>query len=393
LKLLHVLPTLDPRIGGPVESARAIAASMLRLGVSSDVLSLQTPSCEIEREWPVPLHSLGKTFTYYQYSSKLVSWLKSNHRRYDAIVVHGVWRYASVGTWRALRGTSTPYFLFTHGMLDPWFARQYPMKHAKKSLFWLLFEHRVAMDAAGVLFTSEKERDLSCLRFRNYGRREYVVGMGTAPPPPQREAYVTKFVQRFPKICAQRMIVFLGRIHAVKGCDLVIKAFARASRIDPRLHLLMAGPDETGWRADLEKMAGEFGLAERVTWTGNLDSASKWAALTMAEAFILPSHTESYGHAVVEALACGVPVLISNKVHTWPTIAKCDAGFVEKDDLNGATNLFRRWLEANNQRRDSLALNARTCYLQHFELDSFARRLGGILSRAIYGSAHAITAR
>src|SRR5207302_4332812 len=132
--------------------------------------------------WAVPVHQLKDTWTYYQYAPELVSWLRQRHQQYDAVIAHGVWRYASVGVWRALQDTSTPYFLFTHGMLDPWFEQSYPLKHIKKSLFWRLAEHRVLRDAKAVLFTSEEERTLAAQSFRPYECCEKVVGLGTATP-------------------------------------------------------------------------------------------------------------------------------------------------------------------------------------------------------------------
>jgi glycosyltransferase involved in cell wall biosynthesis len=372
MTVLHVLPSIDPALGGAVESARLIARAMSRLGVSVEVLSLETPALDILRNWPVKVHSLGRTFSYYQYSAELVSWLERNHADYDAVIVHGVWRYASVGVWRALGNTSTPYFVFTHGMLDPWFEQAYPLKHIKKTVFWRMFEHRVLRDARAVLFTCEEERALACQSFQPFQCREQVVGMGTGEPPRDAAAQREEFLGRFPHLRDKRIILFISRIHRKKGCDLLIRAFGKIASVDPRLHLVMAGPDENGWQAELERLAVELGIADRVTWTGHL--YSKWGAFRAAEVFALTSHSENYGQAVVEAMACELAVLITNKVNIWQEIADDDAGLIGNDDLDGAVSLLEQWISLSTARQREMAANAGRSYRNRFEMEGFTRR-------------------
>ena len=89
---------------------------------------------------------------------RLLSWLRENATRYDAVIVNGIWQYHSYATWLALHRSETPYFVFTHGMLDPWFKRRHPLKHLKKWLYWPWADYRVLRDAQAVIFTCEEER-------------------------------------------------------------------------------------------------------------------------------------------------------------------------------------------------------------------------------------------
>ena len=123
---------------------------------------------------------------------------KERHAGYDAVVVHGIWQYHSFGVWRALHGTATPYFVFPHGMLDPWFNRTYPLKHLKKLLYWPWAEYRVLRDAAAVLFTAEQERLLARESFRLYRCHEVVVNFGTATPEVDWERAREDFYNAFP---------------------------------------------------------------------------------------------------------------------------------------------------------------------------------------------------
>ena len=156
------------------------------------------------------------------------------------MIVHGIWQYHSFGVWRALAGTGTPYFVFPHGMLDPWFRRTYPLKHFKKLLYWPWSEYRVLRDANAVLFTSEEERRLARESFSLYRCREIVVSFGTAAPSVDLERARGALFERFPNLRSRQFVLFLGRLHVKKGCDLLIEAFAtlRTSSLD----LVLAGP-------------------------------------------------------------------------------------------------------------------------------------------------------
>jgi hypothetical protein len=107
------------------------------------------------------VHALGPAVLGYGFSSRLVPWLRAHAHEYDAVIVNGLWEYIGFATWRALAGGSTPYFVFTHGMLDPWFKHTYPLKHLKKWLYWPWGEYRVLRDACRVIFTCEDERLLA----------------------------------------------------------------------------------------------------------------------------------------------------------------------------------------------------------------------------------------
>jgi glycosyltransferase involved in cell wall biosynthesis len=129
----------------------------------------------------------------------------------------------------------------------------------------------------------------------------------------------------------KRLLLFMGRLHPKKGCDLLLEAWATTLANDPAWHLVFAGPDELQWQQTLAARAAALGLADRVTWTGMLRDTMKWSAFFAAEVFALPSHQENFGIAVAESLACGVPVLISREVNIWREIEAVHAGLVASD--------------------------------------------------------------
>jgi glycosyltransferase involved in cell wall biosynthesis len=172
------------------------------------------------KECPLPIHALGPARSGYAHSSRLVPWLRAHRARYDAVLVRGLWQFGGFGTWLALHNTTTPYFVFTHGMLDPWFKRTYPLKHLKKSLYWPWGEYRVLRDAQGVCFTCEEERVLARQSFSRYKCNEVVVNYGTARPPGDASTQQAAFLEQFPHLRSRRILLFLSRIHPKKGCDL-----------------------------------------------------------------------------------------------------------------------------------------------------------------------------
>lgn len=384
LKLLHVARSLDPALGGSVEALRQFVPVLVRAGHKVEVATLDCPSAAWLRDFPVPVHALGPARGRYGYASGLVPWLRACAPRYDVVVVEGIWQYHSFAAWRALRGRS-PYVVFTHGMLDPWFKRQYPFKHIKKWLYWPWAEYRVLRDATVVLFTCENERLLARQSFWLYDCAEAVANLGTAVPAGDPEGQAEEFFAQYPALRGKRLALFLSRIHAKKGCDLLIKAFAETLARDPDWRLVMAGPDQDGWRVELTALSSRAGIADRITWTGMLEGEVKWGAYRAAEVLVLPSHSENFGFVIAEALSCSVPVLISDKVNIWREIEQDGAGFVAPDTLSGTTDLFRRWISLDPVTRSAMRNSARQCFLRRFEIKAAAatlvQTLGTILSR------------
>lgn len=369
MKILRSIHTVNPALGGPIESVKQSSAALARRGHNVEIVSIDVPGDPWVSEAPVPVHALGPGRGSYGYTPRFSEWIAKRRADYDAVIVHGLWQYTGFGVWRALAGTATPYFVFPHGMLDPWFKRAYPLKHLKKLLYWPWGEYRVLRDAAAVLFTSEEERRLARQSFRPYRCNEVVVNYGTAAPA-NLEAARRAFSEAFPKMRDERFLLFLGRLHEKKGCDLLIEAFAeiRANVAGGPIHLVIAGPSaDADYLRRLQQIAARAG--DSIIFPGMLTGAVKWGALSAAEAFVLPSHQENFGIAVAEALACGTPVLISNKVNIWREIEADGAGYVDNDDLAGTTALLKRWLATPPDRRSAMKESAASCFLNRFEIE------------------------
>ena len=380
MRLLHVIRSVNPVSGGPAEGVRQLIAASTMLGQRPSVLTLDAPDDAWLRDFPGEITAIGPVALNYGYTDKLVPWLRCNHHRYDAVVVHGLWQQHGLAVWRALSGGPVPYFVYPHGMLDPWFKREYPFKHLKKLLYWLLVESKVVRDAAAVLFTASEESRLAAQTFRPYGAKPAVVGYGIELADASRLGSAEAFHQSWPETRGKRNLLFLGRLHEKKGGDLLIEAFAQVGGQDPDLHLVMAGPDDgSGIRAGLGALAQRLGIADRITWTGMLGGEAKWSALHAAEVFALPSHQENFGIAVVEALAVGVPVLISEKVNIWREIVQEGGGFADADTLQGTAACLRRWLALRPEERTAMGRQAARCFQRNYQMTAAARRLVDVI--------------
>jgi glycosyltransferase involved in cell wall biosynthesis len=375
MKLLHVIPSVDPRGGGPMEGVRQRGLQLLQWGHSVELVTLDEPSAGYIGDYPLPVHALGQGLSSYRYNKNLVPWLLTHAKRYDAVVVNGLWQYHALGTWRAMRQLGMPYYVFTHGMLDPWFKRTYPLKHAKKWLLWPWAEYRVLRDAAAVLFTSDEERRLARQSFWLYRAREQVVAYGTSTPPQDAGRLREAFFAQHPQLRGKRLLLFLGRLHEKKGCDLLVQAFAQVAANDASLHLVMAGPDDTGLKQGLQQRAEALGIASRIAWIGMVRGDAKWGAFYASEVFVLPSHQENFGISVVEALACGLPVLISDQVNIWREIEADGAGLVAPDTLAGTETLLRNWLALAPSQSQAMRARAQPSYAKRFSVQAMAQSL------------------
>jgi glycosyltransferase involved in cell wall biosynthesis len=387
MRILHVSNSAAPAGGGPIESIRQAHRALTPQGHTVDLVCLDPPDAPWLRELEPKTVALGPAVTPYRYSPRYVPWLKWNADAYDAVILHGIWLYPSFGAWLVLPGLKVPYFIYAHGLLDPGLKDVFPLKHLKKTLAWKLIEHRVVRDARAVFFTGQEEQTLAHRSFKpflcNPAIVPYCVGDPEGDPAAQRAA----FLDRFPQCRDRTLLLFLSRIHPKKGCDLLLDAFAGVAAEHPSLQLVMAGPDSIGWQKTLEDRARKLGIADRVVWTGMLSGALKWGAFRAADAFILPSHQENFGIAVAEALACGVPVLTTDKVNIWREIKEDQAGLIGSDDPAGTRDLLARWLALPAAARDAMRHAARTGFTSRFRAAEAAEillrtlRLNGVRDR------------
>ncbi len=382
MKILQVIRSVDPAGGGPIEGIRQITPHLEALGATTTVASLDPALAPWLERLPATAIGLGPVSGGYGYRRGLPQRLRALALEHDVVIINGLWQYHALATWRALRGSGIPYFVYPHGMLDPWFKHSYPLKHLKKWAYWPWADYRVLRDARAVLFTTEQERLLARQSFWLYQAQELVVGYGTSAPPGDAERQRQLFMERFPQLVGKRLLLFLSRIHPKKGLDLLIEAFAAMAASDAKLHLVIAGPDQLGWQVALQKRAAALGIADRLSWPGMLLGDLKWGAFRSAELFCLPSHQENFGIVVAEALACGLPVAIAQPVNIASEVSAAGAGLVHPDTVAGTKIALMQWLALEPADRALMGQRAAALFRERFDYESVAGSLLPILARA-----------
>lgn len=397
MKVLRVIASMDPSSGGPCQGIRNSIPELEKLGIHNEVACLDEPNSSFIGKDSFLIHALGPTRTSWKYSDKLLPWLLINLSRFDAVIVHGLWLYHGYAVKKAIRilkrknaiyhnhKIKVPkLFIMPHGMLDPYFqqARNRKLKAIRNWAYWKAVEGKVINHADGVFFTCEEELQLAKQPFRPYKpKKEMNIGYGIVTPPPYTTTMREAFLKKCPPLFESPYLLFLSRIHEKKGVDLLIKAYLAISEEKGKKgiaipKLVIAGPGlETDYGQWIQQLvAGQAIGSHSVFFIGMLTGEAKWGAFYGCEVFVLPSHQENFGIAVVEALACSKPVLISNKVNIWQEIQSAEGGIIEEDTYEGTKKMLNGWLNMNSESRIKMEKKARNTYEQHFAIGPFAFR-------------------
>lgn len=383
MKFLHIIRSVNPAGGGVIEGVVQLSKIHTNLGHSVEILTLDAPDDEWVRSCPFPSHAVGPASGTYGYSPRMAPWLQEHSAQYDSVIVHGLWQYHGLCARNVLRRQRKPYFVFPHGMLDPWFKRTYPLKHLKKWIYWPWGEYRVLRDAKQVLFTCDEERILARQSFWLYRCNERVVNFGTTRPTGDPDQQRNAFLQAYPVLQHRRILLFLSRVHEKKGLELLIQAFGNLfngsrhfSNGAPLPCLAIAGPcAEANYLESLKQLAAKCCPPDSVYWLGPVYGDIKWGAFHASEAFALSSHQENFGVAIVEALACELPVLISNKVNIWREIQEAGAGLVSEDDQPGVNAMLDQWYSLDDSARKDFRARAVAAFNRHFDMANTAQKL------------------
>ena len=395
MKLLHVIDSMDPTVGGPCQGIRNMTRNLESLGIYSEVASIDEPGAGFLKNETLLIHALGPGVSAWGYSSKLQPWLLANLDRFDIVILHGLWLYTNFATFKVVRKfklkaifdkkyPSPSLFIMPHGMMDPYFQRDKDrkLKAIRNYLYWHLIESKVVNGADGLFFTCVTELIVARETFLNYHPKlELNIGYGIEDPPARSDKMMQDFHATFPELLDTSYILFFSRIHEKKGLDLVVEAYLLmitnpSFKFMKIPKLVIAGPgieSQFGQRI-LNRVNTSKKLKKNVLFTGMMLGEMKWAVIYGCDAFILPSHQENFGIAVAEALACSKPVLISDQVNIWREIESVGGGIVQKDTLVGAETLFYEWMNLSKTGKKVMSTSAYTAYENNFRIKPVAEK-------------------
>lgn len=336
MKILHVIGSLDPAWGGPPVVAASLASAQAARGNQVGVLSVVAPERraltisnydsypffeQLDCQWQEkPLSSLAILLGNPDRD------LAEQVKKYDFVHLHGIWEPLLWHAATAARRSEVPYTHTIHGMLNPWSMRQ---KWLKKQVA-LLCGYRKMLNEAAFLHMLNDDEHRFVESQRLFANRKTVPNgiyldtldqqLKQAKDSDSQSRDILKPVSDSP------YIIFMGRLHHVKGLDYLAEAFASIATEFPDVKLLIVGADG-GVQADFEAYIQEQGLSKRVHLAGPLYGETKFVALSNAACFCLPSRQEGFSIAILEALASATPTVISTECH-FPEVAEADAGYV-----------------------------------------------------------------
>lgn len=371
MRIAHITAGLAPERGGPTSVVKGLAKAQAALGhdvhiyaptihsidvrplIDSGVQVHLFPQHILASLWPGFAPTLGRAL---QYSAS----------RFEIIHIHELWHYPHFAAYRAAKRCGIPYVITIHGNLEPW-ARNH--KKWKKTIALGLFQRKILKEASAIYALSEAEAQ-HLYPYAGNASIAYIsngidfLEYNTLPSP-------DKLFDRFPELKGKKIILFLGRFHHIKGLDVLVQAFAEVVRKHAFAHLLLAGPDIGGYRRKIQLLAEEVGIANHITFPGLLTDDMKLAAFAAATLFVLPSRSEGRAVAVIEAMAAGLPVIITPGNH-FPEVTSAEAGIkaeLTPDNLATAINCL---IESPEYARQ-MGRNGRELVMQHFTWQQIAK--------------------
>jgi glycosyltransferase involved in cell wall biosynthesis len=371
MRILHAISGIDPRNGGPTSALIGLAAAQVRAGLDVRVISTWQEqdahrSAEKLESLGVGVRMVGKAYGKLSRHPALEKNLVAEVSQADVVHVHAMWEEIQHQACRVAQRLNKPYVFTPHGMLDPWNMKK--SRLAKRFFLWLRM--RKNLERAALLhFTTAIERDW--VARMNLSPRTIVEPLGLEASQYERLPGKGTFRAECVGCDDKPMILFLGRIHYGKGLELLVPALAKMRRQDAIL--VVAGPDFSGYRPTIDLLAATSHVAERIIYTGMLEGDEKLAALHDADLLAAPSYHENFGLAVIEALACRTPVVVSDQVNLHPDITAAGVGGVVPLDSTALAAELDRWLDDESLRK-SAGERAPAFVRERYDWDAIARR-------------------
>ncbi len=385
MRILHVVPTYLPawRHGGPIYAVHGLAKALAARGHEVTVFTTDvhgTGRLDVPLGRPVELE--GVTVWYFPVaaprrlyrSPTMGAALAGRMPATDLVHLHSVFLWPTSAAARAARRAGVPYLLAPRGMLVGDLLRR--RGWLRKRLWIELAERRTVGRAAGLHVTSALEGE-EAARLGLRLPAVHVVPNGVEPAPaPGGDAALSPAVRA--ALARPPLLLYLGRVSWKKGLDRLLPALAQV----PEATLAIAGNDEEGYRAPLEQLAGETGVAERVLFLGPVHGADKAALLAGAAALVLPSYSENFGNAVLEAMAAGCPVVVTPEVGLAGVVRETGAGLVAAGDPSSLGSALRELLD-DPERRAEMGRRGAEAATRRFGWATIAERMEAVYTAVL----------
>ncbi len=381
MRVLHVIPSVSPKRGGPSLAVLAMVRALRTEGIDAEIATtnddgdrvLEVPLAGLTTHAGVPVRFFARfspplrPVREFAYSRSLSRWLAEAVTGYDLLHVHAVFSFASTCAMRLARQRRVSYLNRPLGQLCAWSLRQ---RALKKRLYLALAERANLRGAAALHFTTEQEQTEAATL--GLGTRNFVAPHGIEVPARLPDARA-RLRERLGVPTESKIVLFLSRLHPKKGLEVLIPALARVA--DPHLLFVLAGGAESpAFDAQVERWLAESGLAARTRRVGFASGEWKQTLLQGADVFALTSHSENFGIAVVEAMAAGLPVVVTPGVALAEDVARFGTGLVPTLDTDAVAAALAELL-ADTGRREALGRSGQRLVHERFTWPVAARRI------------------
>lgn len=349
MKILHVIASVAPRYGGPSKMVLELCKA---LGDRNHEVYIFTTNIDGDKNLDVPVDQYiqmdGFTIRYFPvqsprrftFSLPIFKAFKKKIYNFDIVHIHSLYLFHNLIAGYYCRKYHIPYLIRPHGILDPFLQKRHPVR---KKVYNFLIEKRNLNNASAIHYTTNEEMELA--KPLNIKASSIVVPNGLDISAFSKLPAYGSFKRKYPALENKKIILFFSRINFKKGMDILVKAFGKVTRARDDIYLVVVGPDNEGYGKKVNKWLEDEGVLNKTLFTGMLLGEEKMAVLTDSDLFVLPSYSENFGIVVAEAMACGLPVVISNKVNIWQEVKQAGAGIVTDCDSDQVADAILKILD------------------------------------------------
>ncbi len=383
-QICQVVASINENVGGPAHSVTNLATKLLENSINSHLFTLdyywhgsQVINGDFQLHSPKATY-IAKYFRGWQPTAgKKLQQLAQT--KLDLIHNHGLWMFPNVYARQAAVKNKLPLVISPRGMLESW-----SLKYSwyKKKLAWLLYEKQNLDNAT--LFHATSRAEMESIRNLGYQQPIALIPNGVNLPDLSNKIAPERLIKLFPNLADKKWLLFLSRIHPKKGLDNLLYIWQNIVSKFPDWHLIIAGSDSIGYQAQLKSLVSQLQLEPLVTFTGMLTGEIKESALSHADLFILPSHSENFGIAIAESLSYGVPV-ITTKETPWQDLLTYDCGWWVEDNQLALKTALIEAMKLSDSQRQAMGNKGRTMVQDKYSWDYVGKQMAEVYSWILSG--------
>jgi glycosyltransferase involved in cell wall biosynthesis len=386
VKVLHVIPSVSQALGGPTQVVLNLVRALRECNVDAEIVTtndngstlLQVPLNQCIEYEGVPIWFLPRfspPLKEFIFSPAIAQWLWQHIREYDILDTHYLFSFAPTCAGAIARIQNVPYTVRTMGQLAPWALAQ---SRQKKQVYTSLIERHNLNRAAAIHCTSNGEAE----DVRNFGIQTPTVTLPLGVNSPVYLPDAKEKIRHIYGISPETPVVlFLSRLHYKKRPDLLIQSLAKLAH-QKQFHLILAGSGEADYSDELKHLVASLGLAEQTSFVGFVEGMDKDLLLQGSDLFVLPSFSENFGIAVAEAMAAGLPVIITPDIQIAPEIAAAKAGVIVVGEIEALASAIAQLLDSP-QLRQLMGENGKILVSRRYSWIAIASHLSDVYSSIV----------